>query len=804
MKTTKEFNKFLSELTLGIFLVSILNPVPAIAATTSTDTNIIYPLKEISQLDCRYQDFSELNSSCKQDLPILNTKDYTKYATQNWWYNEYTRIYTVLWGSSYKYGWDVWNGWHTWVDIATSKWTPVYSIANWKILQAEYDTEYWNVVSIQHTINWKTIISNYWHLSELNVKKWDSVNAWDKIWEVGSTWNSTWNHLHFQIDYKSTSYPAYYSYNTCPYSYYNITETWVCFNQLETFTIDPLLFLETKWAILNNVVTSNNTNISPINNSNSIDIFNTTVYIWYSKTDIIEVQKVFKELWYYNWELTWNYEDIINDIIKYQIDKKIIVNKDEDWAGRFGPKTRIQTKNDYLLAINKSWNTSVIVDNITTDTVTDTTTNLTSTTVKISRKNLLTREQIEAKEVEDFLKNYNIDLKLTEIWWNIEIWKAINLKLEITDKKGKAFRWNMPSWMTFIIDESKVSVFPQKLYYFTDWKRDIILTWLSPWNTILYIKVWTQTIKTIPIKVYSNKNKIWVSKWTILWINKIYIWEQKTSIILFQDKTWAKLINLTYNWSFQLKTNEDAKICMKSWNIKNIKNIYSKWCSDEEFQDYKNFTYSDTVWWLVIFNYKVTWDNPQIELINLNDNSKLSTKNIVVLNPKWLDLKYEYTNEVIELLNKWIVNWINKWYFQENNELTEYDALSWIRNTLINMNEDSEYYSQKSQIEKNLKEVYNLRLTSSHFITIEREKFLDLNYKYLVLNKSNSSITIKYKDLDDEVNKMANLVFDSNNTWKDKFWVNYFRPNTKITRWEWAYMLKTIIQKNAQVLLTIK
>jgi hypothetical protein len=37
MKTTKEFNKFLSELILGIFLVTTINPVPAIAATNSSD-----------------------------------------------------------------------------------------------------------------------------------------------------------------------------------------------------------------------------------------------------------------------------------------------------------------------------------------------------------------------------------------------------------------------------------------------------------------------------------------------------------------------------------------------------------------------------------------------------------------------------------------------------------------------------------------------------------------------------------------------------------------------------------------------
>jgi hypothetical protein len=33
-----------------------------------------------------------------------------------------------------------------------------------------------------------------------------------------------------------------------------------------------------------------------------------------------------------------------------------------------------------------------------------------SKTIKISRKNLLTREEIEAREVDDFLKDYKIEL----------------------------------------------------------------------------------------------------------------------------------------------------------------------------------------------------------------------------------------------------------------------------------------------------------------------------------------------------------------------------------------------------------
>jgi len=98
--------KYCSIVTLGMMLFNTLIPFQASA---SNDT-IVYPLKQISKLECRFEDYSTLSSGCKMDLPILKTKDYNTYTTKNGGYNDFTRIYTVLWGASYKYGWDVGNG----------------------------------------------------------------------------------------------------------------------------------------------------------------------------------------------------------------------------------------------------------------------------------------------------------------------------------------------------------------------------------------------------------------------------------------------------------------------------------------------------------------------------------------------------------------------------------------------------------------------------------------------------------------------------------------------------------------------
>jgi hypothetical protein len=49
------------------------------------------------------------------------------------------------------------------------------------------------------------------------------------------------------------------------------------------------------------------------------------------------------------------------------------------------------------------------------------------------------------------------------------------MNLSITDRKGKGFKGNMPGGMTFIADDSKVQVFPEKLFYFTDGEREIFI-----------------------------------------------------------------------------------------------------------------------------------------------------------------------------------------------------------------------------------------------------------------------------------------------------------------------------------------
>lgn len=77
------------------------------------------------------------------------------------------------------------------------------------------------------------------------------------------------------------------------------------------------------------------------------DIFTTYVSPGSNKDDIKLLQIKFKEIWIYNWEISWKYGDIQKVVLNYQLDKKIISSKTETWAWYFWPKTREVLKNDY-------------------------------------------------------------------------------------------------------------------------------------------------------------------------------------------------------------------------------------------------------------------------------------------------------------------------------------------------------------------------------------------------------------------------------------------------------------------------
>ena len=85
---------------------------------------------------------------------------------------------------------------HTGLDIAAPYGTAIKAAAGGTVTFAGYSGGYGNLVKISHG---NGIVTYYGHCSKIYVSEGQKVSAGDKIAAVGSTGNSTGNHLHFEV-----------------------------------------------------------------------------------------------------------------------------------------------------------------------------------------------------------------------------------------------------------------------------------------------------------------------------------------------------------------------------------------------------------------------------------------------------------------------------------------------------------------------------------------------------------------------------------------------------------------------------
>lgn len=85
-----------------------------------------------------------------------------------------------------------------------------------------------------------------------------------------------------------------------------------------------------------------------ISQDSMMEIFNRNIWPESDSDSIKKLQELFWDMWYYYWELSWNYDDIKDILIDYQLRNWIITDKSNLWAWYFGPKTRAFTREDYI------------------------------------------------------------------------------------------------------------------------------------------------------------------------------------------------------------------------------------------------------------------------------------------------------------------------------------------------------------------------------------------------------------------------------------------------------------------------
>ena len=87
---------------------------------------------------------------------------------------------------------------HTGADMPATKGTPIVAVMDGRVISTRYDGGFGNTVCIEHRDGFLT---RYAHNSQIFVKTGDCVKKGQVIALIGSTGNSTGNHLHFEIRY---------------------------------------------------------------------------------------------------------------------------------------------------------------------------------------------------------------------------------------------------------------------------------------------------------------------------------------------------------------------------------------------------------------------------------------------------------------------------------------------------------------------------------------------------------------------------------------------------------------------------
>lgn len=223
------------------------------AWSTGLPNNTIfdYPLKKVSTLECRSLYWNDMPENCKIDLPIIRWANYNKYQDSPW----YKDIYTTLWWASYSDSRNSNVGAHAGVDIATARGTPLYSLWNWKVYFAWFNSAYGNVVKIQYLYKWEYIYVIYSHMDTIEIEQWQTVSKWQRIWTVWNSWNTFgalwWYHVHFEVAKDAWWWPKY-SYLNCPDLskwHYKIIQEWLCRDQLLANEYDPIKLIEWNYSM---------------------------------------------------------------------------------------------------------------------------------------------------------------------------------------------------------------------------------------------------------------------------------------------------------------------------------------------------------------------------------------------------------------------------------------------------------------------------------------------------------------------------------------------------------------------------
>lgn len=110
-----------------------------------------------------------------------------------------------------------WGAMHYGVDIAGSGTIPIVAAADGVVIQSYLSSSYGNVVFLAHSINGKTYTTVYAHMQNRMVSEGQVVKQGQQLGIMGSTGESTGQHLHFELHIGEWNYAKSNAVDPMPY-----------------------------------------------------------------------------------------------------------------------------------------------------------------------------------------------------------------------------------------------------------------------------------------------------------------------------------------------------------------------------------------------------------------------------------------------------------------------------------------------------------------------------------------------------------------------------------------------------------
>jgi len=439
-----------------------------------------YPLQKVSTVECRTLYRNDMPDSCKINLPIIHWANYSAYEDNGL----YRSIYTALRAAPYSDSWNQKIGAHAWLDIATARGTPLYSIWDGEVFIAGWNSAYGNVVKIKYVYQWEIVYAVYAHMDSMSVKVWDKVSRGQNIWTVWNSGNTSgklwWYHVHFEIDKDNYWRPAY-SYTNCPDLskwHYKIIQNGLCRIELFTYQYDPIKIFE-----------ANSTYVPPVEDDedDTDEIIEIVEDTWTNITEILSGT---------NTTNTNNDDD--DELDKWT---NIINNNNTD------NNTDDNENNDTDNNTNDDHN-SADSDDTDEDVITDTDNDIVIIIDPI--------EENENKEdprlldldfdgvkllAEHFVTLWDIEMRSELKERNLMFWETITLDIEVfkkweqANRTGNWFNWVLQTPFLMLTSNNNIDIDVNYLQLITKWKAQVEITWTKPWKSSLIIefgwkKVW--------------------------------------------------------------------------------------------------------------------------------------------------------------------------------------------------------------------------------------------------------------------------------------------------------------------------